>query len=54
MIYVKKKLTKSFKINFGLWLFNVIEFYEFLILIKLILRFQLFFKINKLYVFSLI
>ena len=33
MIYVKK-LIKSFNMNFGKWIFNVIEFYDFLILIK--------------------
>ena len=35
-IYVNNKLTKSFKINFDIWYSNVIEFYNFLVLIKLI------------------
>ena len=44
MIYVKKKLTKSFKINFGLWLSNVIEFNDFLTLIKSVFELKIIFK----------
>ena len=44
MIYVKKKLTQSFKINFDQWLSNVVEFYDFLILIKSISKFCIIFK----------
>ena len=44
MIYVKKKLKKSFKINFGLWLSNVIEFNGFLTLIKSIFELKIIFK----------
>ena len=39
MIYVKKKLTKSFKINFGLGLSNIIEFHNFVVLIKSVFEF---------------
>ena len=48
MIYVKKKLVKWFRINFDLWFSNVIKFHNFLILIKFIFNYKLFFKTNKL------
>ena len=54
MIYVKKKLVKWFRINFDLWFSNVIKFHNFLILIKFILNYKLFFKTNKFYISSII
>ena len=47
-IYIKKKLPQTCKINVGLWLTNVIEFYDFLILVKSVFEF----KINKFYLLS--
>ena len=44
MIYVKKKITKLFKINFSLRLSNVIDFHHFLALIKSHLKFKIIFK----------
>lgn len=44
MIYVKKKLTESFIINFGLVLSNIIELYNFLVLIKSIFEFKFIFE----------
>ena len=44
MIYVKKKLITSFKINFSLWLSNVIDFYNSLPLIKSLFEFQIIFE----------
>ena len=35
----EKKLVKSFKMNFGLYRFNVIEFHDFLVLIKSVLNY---------------
>ena len=44
MIYVKKKLTESFIINFGLVLSNIIELHNFLVLIKSIFEFKFIFE----------
>ena len=44
MILCKEKITRSFKINFGLLLSIVIKFYDFIVLIKLGFEFQISFK----------
>ena len=54
IIYVNKKLIKSFKVNFGMQLSNNIEFHDFLILIKLIFEFQIILKNNKFYVLNIV